>query len=51
VRFTVMALNHAGWTPGMSASQLRSVLLATVRKKLENRIDPVDDDVLERLID
>ena len=35
----------------MSAAQLRASLLATVRKKLETRINPIDDSVLESLID
>ena len=51
VKFTLLALDSGDTTPGMSAAQLRASLLATVRRKLETRINPIDESVLESLID
>jgi hypothetical protein len=51
VKFTLLALDAGDATAGMSAAELRASLLATVRKKLETRTSPIDDAVLESLID
>jgi hypothetical protein len=51
VKFTLLALDSGETRPGMTAAQLRSALLTTVRRKLETRLDPIDDSVLESLID
>lgn len=51
VKFTLLALTRVDGSAGKSARELRASLLATVRKKLETRLDKVDDAVLESLID